>query len=239
MSLCDVRAVVFDAVGTLIFPVPPAPVVYAKVGASYGSKLDANSIRPRFEIAFRAEDEIDRRQDWRTSEERERERWRHIVARVLNDVGDPEACFQALFDHFSKPEAWRCDPLTRTVLSALAESRIMVGLASNYDSRLRSVLAGKPNLAPLQTVCISSEIGWRKPSPEFFEAVSHSAEMPPENILFVGDDFENDMDGALKAGMRGVWLEPEDSRRVPKGELAHRVQRIRRLTDLLPLVNEA
>jgi putative hydrolase of the HAD superfamily len=238
MSFCGVRAVVFDAVGTLIFPNPPAPVVYAQVGAQYGSKLDANSIRPRFEIAFRDEDEIDRRQGWRTSEERERERWRHIVAHVLNDVADPDACFRALFDHFSKPEAWRCDPLTRTVLSALAESRIMVGLASNYDSRLPSVLAGKSDLAPLQTVCISSEIGWRKPSTEFFDAVCRSVAMRPANILFVGDDFENDMEGALKAGMRGVWLEPEDSRRVPKGELAHRVPHIRRLRDLLPLINE-
>src|SRR5712692_9417717 len=199
MSFCGVRAVVFDAVGTLIFPDPPAPVVYTQVGARYGSKLDANSIRPRFEIAFRAEDEIDRRQDWRTSEERERERWRKIVARVLNDVADPETCFQALFDHFSKPEAWRCDPSTRAVLSGLAKSGIKVGLASNYDSRLRFVLAGKRDLAAIQWICISSEIGWRKPSPKFFEAVSHSAEMPPENILFVGDDFENDMEGAFKA----------------------------------------
>jgi putative hydrolase of the HAD superfamily len=238
MSFCGVRAVVFDAVGTLIFPDPPAPVVYTQVGARYGSKLDANSIRPRFEIAFRDEDEIDRRQGWRTSEERERERWRKIVARVLNDVADPDACFRALFDHFSKPEAWRCDPLTRTVLSALAESRIMVGLASNYDSRLRSVLAGKPDLAPLHTMCISSEIGWRKPSPEFFDAVCRSVAMLPANILFVGDDFENDMEGAFKAGMRGVWLEPEDSHPIPKGEWGNRVQRVHRLRDLLPLLNE-
>jgi len=238
MSLCDVRAVVFDAVGTLIYPDPPAPVVYAQVGAQYGSKLDANSIRPRFEIAFRAEDEIDRRQDWRTSEERERERWRHIVARVLNDVADPETCFQALFDHFSKPGAWRCDPSTPTVLSALADSGVMVGMASNYDSRLRSVLAGKSDLAPLQTVCISSEIGWRKPSPEFFGAVCRSVGMRPANILFVGDDFENDMEGALKAGMRGVWLEPKNSHPIPKGEWGNRVQRVHRLRDLLPLLNK-
>jgi putative hydrolase of the HAD superfamily len=239
MSFCGIRAVIFDAVGTLIFPDPPAPVVYAQLGARYGSKLDADSIRPHFEIAFRDEDEIDRRQGCQTSEERERERWRHIIARVLNDVADPDACFQALFDHFGKPEAWQCDPSARSVLSALADSGVMVGMASNYDSRLRSVLAGKPDLAPLQRVCISSEIGWRKPSPEFFGAVCRSVGMLPANILFVGDDFENDTEGALKAGMRGVWLEPKDSRRVPKGELAQRVQRIRHLGDLLPLVNQS
>jgi putative hydrolase of the HAD superfamily len=239
MSLCGDRAVIFDAVGTLIFPDPTAPVVYAQVGAQYGSKLDANSIRPRFEIAFRAEDEIDRRQGWRTSEERERERWRHIVARVLDDVADPEACLQALFDHFSEPEAWRCDPSTRTVLSAIADSGVMVGLASNYDSRLRSVLAGKRDLAAIQWICISSEIGWRKPSPKFFNALCNSTGMPPEKIVYVGDDFGNDIEGALRGGMRGVWLEPEASRRIPKGELPNRVQRIHQLRDLLPLVKES
>jgi putative hydrolase of the HAD superfamily len=87
-------------------------------------------------------------------------------------------------------------------------------------------------------MCISSEIGWRKPSPEFFNVVCRSVAMLPANILFVGDDFESDMEGAFKAGMRGVWLEPEDSHPIPKGEWGNRVQRVHRLRDLLPLLNE-
>jgi FMN phosphatase YigB (HAD superfamily) len=55
----------------------------------------------------------------------------------------------------------------------------------------------------------------------------------------VGDDFQNDMEGALKAGMHGVWFEPGDSSLIPEGEFGNRVQRIRRLRDLLPLVNQS
>src|SRR5262249_40974479 len=146
----------------------------------YGSQLEADSIRPRFAKAFRAQDEIDRRQGWRTSEERERARWRHIVANVLTDLNDPDACFHMLFDHFSKAKAWRCDPSAGSVLADCAKNGLRLGLASNYDSRLRSVLAATPDLAAIQMVCISSEIGWRKPSHKFFEAVCHSAKVPPE-----------------------------------------------------------
>jgi putative hydrolase of the HAD superfamily len=239
MPLCGVRAVVFDAVGTLIFPNPAAPVVYTQVGSRYGSQLNAESIRPRFQKAFRAQDEIDRRREWRTSEERERARWRYIVANVLTDVVDPDACFHALFDHFSKPDAWRCDPSVSSILPGFAKNGLMLGLASNYDSRLRSVLAGKPDLAAIQMVCISSEIGWRKPSPKFFEAICHSAGVPPDNIVFVGDDFENDIEGALQAGLRPVWLRPENSLLIPKSAEANQGPCIGRLKDLLPILNQA
>jgi putative hydrolase of the HAD superfamily len=238
MPLGGVRVVVFDAVGTLIFPDPPAHVVYAQVGTRYGSQLNAESIRPRFAKAFRAQDEIDRRQGWRTSEERERSRWRHVVANVLTDVNDPDACFDALFDHFSKPEAWRCDPSAGSILADCAKNGLKLGLASNYDFRLRSVLAGTPDLGSIQMVCISSEIGWRKPSPKFFEAICRSAGVLPETVLFVGDDFENDIQGALQAGMRPVWLKPDKSPLIPNSAQANQVPLIGRLIDLLPLMNQ-
>jgi putative hydrolase of the HAD superfamily len=236
MPISGVRAVVFDAVGTLLFPDPSASVVYAQVGSRYGSQLNADSIRTRFAKAFRAQEEIDRRLGWRTSEEREKVRWRHIVANVLTDVIDPDACFQMLFDHFSKPDAWRCDPSAAPLFRDLVKNGLMLGLASNYDSRLRSVLEGTPDLAAIQMVCISSEIGWRKPSPKFFDAVCHSAGVPPENILFVGDDFENDMQGAHQAGMRPLWLKPDNS--LPNGAQVNQVSVIGQLKDIWPLVNQ-
>ncbi len=45
--LKGIRAVVFDAVGTLIAPNPPVEEVYAGLGKSYGSKLDPATIGVR------------------------------------------------------------------------------------------------------------------------------------------------------------------------------------------------
>src|SRR5438477_2036906 len=152
MLVSGIRAIVLDAVGTLIHPDPLAPLVYAQVGKRWGSRHDPLAIKTRFLRAFEQEEQTDRRLGWRTSEAREIERWRHIVANVLDDVSNPEDCFEVLFEHFGRPEAWRCEPGTRTVLTELAERDFVLGMASNYDSRLHKVMAGKAELRAIQHV---------------------------------------------------------------------------------------
>jgi putative hydrolase of the HAD superfamily len=199
-----VRAVAFDAVGTLIAPDPPAPAVYAAVGARHGSRLTLADVGERFRTAFRREEDRDRAAGWRTDDERERDRWRRIVAAVLADVADPGACFRELWDHFARPAAWRCLPGAGAVLAELARRGYAVGIASNFDRRLRAVVAGLPELAPVGPIVISAEVGWRKPAPKFFAALG----VVPDEVLLVGDDFENDYAGATAAGLRAVLLDP-------------------------------
>lgn len=201
-----VRAVAFDAVGTLLYPHPPGPEVYAAVARRHGSRLTAAEVAPRFCSALLAEDEVDLRLGLRTSEEREIRRWQAVVRAVLTDVADPEACFEQLFRHFAQPAAWRCEPETGRVLRELSQRGLVLALASNYDSRLRSVQAGKPELAPLRHLVISSEVGWRKPAVEFFEAVCAATGTAPGKTLFVGDHPANDYDGARAAGLQAVWF---------------------------------
>src|SRR5262245_28651234 len=141
--LDGVRAVLFDVTGTLLHPVDVAGV-YARVGAKYGGRLDSADVRGRFRDAFRVEEEANAAADWRTSEERERERWRRIVAHALPDVADPAACFRELFAHFARPGAWRLDDDAPAVLTQLRPMVVMVGLATNFDRRLHSIIAGFP-----------------------------------------------------------------------------------------------
>jgi putative hydrolase of the HAD superfamily len=204
-----IRAVVFDAVGTVIDPNPPAPVVYAEIGRRYGSKRIAEEIRPRFLAAFADQEAVDFANGLRTSEAREIERWRRIVGYVLDDATDPDACFRELFEHFRRPEAWYCDADAATTIEILARRGYVLGLASNYDQRLRSVAAGMTALRPLQHLIISSEVGWRKPAAPFFQAVCQAVGLPPDRILYVGDDLANDFEGAQAAGLRALLLDPK------------------------------
>jgi putative hydrolase of the HAD superfamily len=215
MIAAGTRAVVFDAVGTVIHPDPPAPLVYAAVGRRFGSRLTPEEIAVRFVAAFRAEEARDRADGWRTSEERERQRWRTIVASVLNDVTDPGSCFQELFEHFSRPEAWTCDPEAGPTLEALHERGYELGMASNYDERLRPVVAGLSELRRVTRLVISSEIGWRKPAVPFFLAIGSTLGIDRARILYVGDDLANDYQGASAAGFQALLLDPR--RRAPAG----------------------
>jgi putative hydrolase of the HAD superfamily len=230
--LPGVRAVFFDAVGTLIRPEPPAPVVYAAVGRRFGSRRDAADIAVRFGEAFRREEAWDRAQGLQTSEAREFQRWRRIVGAVLDDVSDLDACFEELFAHFGRPGAWACDAEAGPTLAELAGRGLTLGVASNYDSRLRSVAAGLAALRPASHLVISSEVGWRKPAAGFFRAIEEAVGLPAGAILYVGDSRESDYEGARRAGLRAVLLDPrgEDD----SADLV-RVRSLSRLKTALPL----
>jgi putative hydrolase of the HAD superfamily len=82
-----------------------------------------------------------------------------------------------------------------------------------------------PELAPVRgRVVISSLVGWRKPAPQFFDALVAAAECDRDQLLYVGDDERNDLDGATAAGLRAVLLDPAAA--------APGANRIHRLRDL-------
>jgi putative hydrolase of the HAD superfamily len=199
-----VRAVFFDAVGTLLHLTPAAAEIYVETGAKYGHVLPIEIIRERLREALQQQDAKDARNGWPTSEERELRRWQEIVGHVFRS---PDAdLFRHLWHYFAQPSAWRLLPETSVVLAELSQRKLVLGLASNFDRRLHAVAAGFPELAPLRLRLISSEIGWRKPSPRFFAELVRSADCGADQILYVGDDPTNDVAGALASGLQGVLL---------------------------------
>jgi len=231
-----VRAVFFDAVGTLLFPDPPVAEVYARTATQFGSPPpDPVALRDQFRRHFRDEEERDRAAGYRTSEPWERDRWRRIVTACIGDVADPDAAFESLFAHFATPAAWKLAADAAEVLETLHQRGLILGMASNFDARLHGVVAGHPPLAMLSHVVVSSLVGWRKPAPAFFAAVSEIAKLPPDAILFVGDDIGNDYHGASAAGMRAVLLDAHS--RHP--EVPHRVATLGELIAVAPFHSTA
>jgi putative hydrolase of the HAD superfamily len=200
--------VVFDAVGTLIEPDPPVAAVYADAAARQGVILERAAVKARFLQAFREDEEDEARVPLATDEPAEYRRWQRIVARVLTEVPEPARAFEDLWTHFARPDAWRCFPDVGPTLGSLRARGLAVRIGSNFDARLRAIVRGLPDLAALSdALVISSEVGYRKPHPEFFRAVCDSFELPPGRILCVGDDLENDVLGAERAGLHGLLLD--------------------------------
>ncbi len=200
--------VALDAVGTLIDPDPPVAEAYAEAASRQGVVLDRAVIEARFHQSFRAAEVDEARGPLATDEPTERRRWRRIVANVLPEVADLACAFEELWTHFGRPDAWRCFPDVGPTLQALRGRGVPIRIASNFDGRLRVVVQGLPELAWLsEALVISSEVGYRKPHPEFYRAVCASLALPPERILSVGDDEENDVLGAERAGLRGLLID--------------------------------
>jgi len=225
------RAIVYDAVGTLIHVKPSVAELYAQVGRRFGSQLTVDVIQRRFPAAFARQERVDRDLHWRTDETRERQRWRDIVAEVLDDVADKEACFETLFDCFGKADAWSCDPGAESVISAMQQRGLIQAVASNFDARLHGLLDTMPGLSGLAPIVISSQVGWRKPAAAFFEHLATTLRLPTEDILFVGDDRTNDFEAARQAGMRALLIDSANQHRDV-------VERIGALSELLSNKNE-
>ena len=115
-----------------------------------------------------------------------------------------------------------------------------IGLLSNYPHApaVRQSLAAADILKHLHEIVISAEIGWSKPSPQAFEAAMQALDTPPESILFVGDDLENDMRGARAMGMRTAWLPRAEQRELVDG-IDHELVDIRleSISDLLQILD--
>jgi putative hydrolase of the HAD superfamily len=216
-----IDGVVFDAVGTLIEPDPPVADVYAAAARRQGVELDRTLVKTRFHQYFRNDEVDDLRGPMVTDEATEFRRWRRIVSNVIPEVANPDQAFFELWDHFGRPEAWHCFADVEPALRFLAGKNIPVRIASNFDGRLRAVVQGIPVLAGCAArLVISSEVGFRKPHAAFYEAACASLGLPPDRVLCVGDDPENDVEGARRAGLRCVLLDrhglrPDEATCVP------------------------
>jgi putative hydrolase of the HAD superfamily len=214
-----IAGIVFDAVGTLIKPDPSVAVAYTEAARRQGVMLEPEEVRVRFQAHFRSDAVHAEEGVLSTDEATERRRWRQIVAGVLPEVPDPERAFDELWDHFSRPESWRCFPDVAPALRALKVMGIALCVGSNFDRRLRGVVQGLPELASwVDSLVISSEVGFRKPHAAFFRAACEHLRLPRARVLCVGDDLENDVRGAIRAGLSGLLLDRGAHR---PGDLPH------------------
>jgi putative hydrolase of the HAD superfamily len=228
-SWCGIRGIVFDAVGTLIKPMPSVAEAYTAAARRQGIALDSEVVRRRFQVHFDNGAEHAGSGLLSTDEATERRRWRQIVAGVLPEVPERDRAFAELWDHFSRPDSWQCFPDVAPALSSLSAMGISVCVGSNFDGRLRGVVGGLPELGSwINSLVISSEVGYRKPHPRFFEAVCEHLGLPGPRVLCVGDDVETDVRGAMRAGLRGLLLNRGADRPLD-------LPQVRTLTDLIEM----
>jgi FMN phosphatase YigB (HAD superfamily) len=84
---------------------------------------------------------------------------------------------------------------------ALGLSRALV--TNNYRSELLRGDLQEYGIS-LHVVICSADVGWRKPHRLIFSRALQSLGVPPEDVVMVGDNFENDVLGAKAIGMPAV-----------------------------------
>jgi putative hydrolase of the HAD superfamily len=193
------RAVTFDAGGTLLDPHPSVGEVYAEVAGVYGVTASAAELEARFRTAFR---ERAARPRLRVDEASERGFWAEIVAEVFAPWGGarPAGLFDALWHTFAEARRWRPRPGAAEVLQTLRARGYAVAILSNWDARLHAVVRELGWTPLLQAVLVSAELGVEKPDPRAFAIAAERLGASATAALHVGDSAALDAAGALAAG---------------------------------------
>jgi putative hydrolase of the HAD superfamily len=190
-----------------MYPHPPVAEVYHREGLKLGSKYSVEEVGPRFRAAIKKH-----HQGGATNEKLERERWRRIVYDVIDDVDDSHGLLlDALWQHFGSASSWRLFDDVNPAWQELARRGYLLGIASNFDNRLRSICRRHPPLHECQHIFVSSEVGYPKPELQYYRSVEELLGLRPEQILLIGDDEAADVTGPIGAGWNAIWLRRDRS----------------------------
>src|SRR6266699_6403222 len=137
------KAVTFDAVGTLFYLTKTVGDHYAYVGGEVGLVLDPQELERAFHTAWK-------KMPQRTAIDGPRENddkgwWRELVDLVLDQVApslselDHDNFFEIAYEHFAEAGVWEVYPEVPDVLREL-QPRFQLAVISNFDGRLRFIL---------------------------------------------------------------------------------------------------
>ena len=201
-----VEAVLFDFSNTL-FRMIGADEWLRRVAADTGRPLDdagVVGVLDALDTASRDPDVVEAQRGRDLDADRHREAMRTWFAHVPFLAADTDAAYARVV----AADSWVPYPDTATVLEALAEAGLPVGVVSDiaWDIRRHAVRVGVDHL--VGTWVLSAEVGAEKPEPELFRRACSDLGVDPRRTLMVGDNPARD-GGAAALGCRTLILAGE------------------------------
>lgn len=226
------QAVFFDVDFTLIYPGPAFQGDgYRDFCARHGMEVDA----ARFPAAvISASHILDREQDAVYNAQIFIDYTAHII-RAMGGLGTAvEQCAAEIYEEWAMCEHFLLYEDVPAALEALAERDIVIGLISNSHRCLDSFQEHFELDGLIDVAVSSSQHGFMKPHPSIFEAALKLAGVSASDAVMVGDSLTQDIDGARRAGMRGVLVRRSQTIDRPREHID--VPVIRTLTELTELL---
>lgn len=196
------RAVLLDAMGTLVRLEPPVPRLRAAL-ARRGIAVDAAQATR----AMRAEIAHYRAHHDTAGTRAGLDRLRRACAEVVRgELGRPDADAPAVHAALLDAIAFSPYPEVPRVLAGLRALGCRLAVVSNWDVSLHDVLRDTGLAGSVDAVVTSAEHGAAKPDPGIFLRALALVDAEPAQALHVGDDPDADLAGARAAGVRGVLI---------------------------------
>ena len=130
-----------------------------------------------------------------------------VLFEKLGKTVDAVACARAYEKNLSQGH-WFL-PGAEEAVDALSK-KYRLFLASNGTASVQKGRMTSANLYRFfETVFVSQEIGYNKPSVDYFNACFATiADFDKEKAIMVGDSLSSDIKGGINAGIKTVWVNP-------------------------------
>jgi putative hydrolase of the HAD superfamily len=203
--------VFFDVGNTLLYASPSVSEVCRQVLALAGHDRDLHAIDSFMPLVDAYYEERYAEDDafW-TDEERTSSVWvgmYSLLCRKLGIEDEAVSIARQVYDEFGRPDRWALYADVRPAFERLCASGLTVGIISNWDSRLVSLLHGLGLGDVLTDVVSSADVGLHKPDPRIFELACSRLGVNPAEAAHVGDHHYADYLGATALGMRAVLID--------------------------------
>ena len=222
-----VRAVLLDALGTLVELQPPGPRLRARLEELSGIDVGPEAAERAFaaEIAHYLSHHMDGGD--REGLERLRDDCAAVMHEALGIHGLERAeVRRAMIESLE----FAVFPDVAPSLRELRSRGLRLVVASNWDCSLPEWLEGAGLGQLVDGVASSAVVGEAKPSPAVFEAALSLAGVGPAEALHVGDSVDSDIAGARAAGIRAVLV---DRSGAPAPEGVETVRSLREVASLI------
>lgn len=208
------QVIFLDAVGTLFGISEPVGWVYAKFAEKYGVSVDRDCLDMAFYKTFKNAPPCTFPELTETEIPAAEYRWWATICRetfkecdVKSEFANFDIFFSDLYNYFTTDLAWKIYPETITALKKWQQKGIELGVLSNFDTRLLTVLKILNISQYFQSVTISSLVGAAKPGKKVFQTALTAHRCLSENAWHVGDSWREDIEGALAAGLMAIEID--------------------------------
>ena len=216
--MTQAKALLLDAMGTLIGLRQSVGTLYSAAAADYGLELEAESLDRAFAQAYSQAPPLAFPGVTPAHlEQAERSWWQQRIDTTFKAAGVknlPIGLAGELFDRFAQPEPWAVYAEVPDALERWRQSGLALMVVSNFDRRLHGLLEQLGLRDAVDGVLVSSEAGAAKPDPALFEAALSQVPCSAEQALLIGDSGA-DQQAAAAAGMRCLRLQRPSGLLVP------------------------
>lgn len=205
------KAVFFDVGGTLLRVDPSVGEVYAQHARPFGFIGQAIELDHLFLKEWNQVGGIESLGK-KSGEKAEKFFWRDLVFKVFEPSGglkDFDNYFEVVYKAFSRKEHWHIfkDVIDSDILPKLKRKGVTLGVVSNWDSRLHSILKSTGLASYFDFILASAEIGSAKPNGViFFEALKRSG-VSLDEACHIGDEPRADIQGAKNVGIDAILID--------------------------------